>query len=60
MSTIITVIFVLVVIGVVLYLINRVVPMDGNIKMVLNVAVVLLTIAWLLYRFGLIDWGGVK
>ena len=47
-------IVVLVVVGVVLYLINSIIPMDGNIKMIINVLVVLVVCLWLLQSFGLI------
>ena len=47
-------IVVLVVVGVILYLINSIIPMDGNIKMIINVLVVLVVCLWLLQSFGLI------
>lgn len=56
MSHIITILFVLIVIGVILYLVNRIVPMDGNIKLVINCVVILLVIAWLLHAFGVLNW----
>lgn len=43
----------LVVVGVVLYLINSFVPMDANIKKLLNVAVILFLVLWLLRAVGL-------
>lgn len=43
----------LVVIGVVLYLINTLLPMDGRIKTVINVIVVLAVCVWLLRFAGL-------
>ena len=42
----------LVVIGVVLYLINAYVPMDGKIKTILNWVVVIAVVLWLLSAFG--------
>jgi len=56
MSTFITVIFVLIVIGIVLYLVNTKVPMDSTIKLIINIVVVLAVIAWLLSFVGLIKW----
>ncbi len=47
-------IFVLVVVGVLLWLINNYVPMDYKIKKILNVVVVVCVIVWLLSVFGII------
>lgn len=47
-------IVVLVVVGLLLYLVNNYVPMDGKIKMILNGVVVILVVLWLLQGFGLI------
>lgn len=47
-----TVIIVLVLVGLALYLVNRFVPMDGKIKTILNWAVVIIIILWLLKAFG--------
>ena len=47
------VVVVLVVIGVLLWLINRFIPMEGTIKSILNAVVVIGTILWLLNIFGL-------
>ena len=44
----------LVVVGVILWLINNFIPMDGMIKKILNVVVVLVVILWLLTAFGLL------
>lgn len=46
-------ILVLVFVGVILWLINAFIPMDGKIKQILNVAVVIFLIIWLLQAFGL-------
>ena len=45
----------LVVAGVVLWLINTYIPMDGKIKKILNVVVVVIVLLWLLSVFGVID-----
>ena len=45
----------LVAVGVVLYCINRFVPMDGTIKKIINVVVILILIVYLLDVFGVFD-----
>jgi hypothetical protein len=50
---VISIIVVLVVIGIILWLINTYIPMDGKIKTILNVVVVIIVIIWLLSAFGL-------
>ena len=55
---ILTVILVLIAIGVILYLINRYIPMDGKIKSILNIVVVICVIIWLLKVFGV--WGSLN
>ena len=52
--SLITVILVLVVVGVILWLINTYLPMDGKIKSILNVVVVIVVILWLLQAFGVL------
>jgi hypothetical protein len=47
------VVLVLVVVGVLLWLINRFVPMQGSIKSILNAVVVIAVVLWLLNVFGL-------
>ena len=49
------VVVVLVVVGVVLWLINRFIPMAGSIKTILNVVVVIAVIIWLLNIFGILS-----
>jgi hypothetical protein len=44
---------VLIVVGVVLWLINRFIPMQGTIKSILNAVVVIAVVLWLLNVFGL-------
>jgi hypothetical protein len=48
----------LVIFGVILYLINRYIPMAGSIKTVLNVVVVVVVCIWILQSTGL--WGSVS
>ncbi len=50
-----TILLALIVVGVVLWLINSYIPMDGKIKSILNVVVVIAVILWLLKAFGLLD-----
>jgi hypothetical protein len=45
----------LVVVGVLLWLLNNYVPMDGKIKSILNVVVVIVVVIWLLQAFGLLS-----
>jgi hypothetical protein len=49
---VLTILIVLIVAGVILYLVNNYIPMDGKIKNILNVVVVLVVIGWLLKIFG--------
>jgi hypothetical protein len=44
----------LVVVGVLLWLVNTYIPMDGKIKSILNGIVVIVVVIWLLQAFGLI------
>lgn len=53
--SIISLLLVLVVIGVVLYLFNSVVPIDANIRKIINVVVILFVLVWLVDMFGLLD-----
>ncbi|MDZ4138043.1 MAG: Thivi_2564 family membrane protein [Erythrobacter sp.] len=50
----INLIVVLIVVGVILFLINNYLPMDGKIKTILNVVVVIAVILWLLQAFGIL------
>jgi hypothetical protein len=43
----------LVVVGVLLWLVNRFIPMQGTIKSILNAVVVICVVLWLLNVFGL-------
>jgi hypothetical protein len=51
---VLTILIVLIVVGVVLWLVNSYIPMDGKIKSILNVVVVILVIVWLLKVFVLL------
>lgn len=50
----INVVITLIVIGVLLWLVNTYIPMDGKIKNILNIVVVIAVILWLLQAFGLL------
>jgi len=52
--SLIYIIVVLVVVGFLLYLVNRYVPMASPIKTILNVVVIIAVILWLLSVFGII------
>jgi hypothetical protein len=47
------ILMVLVVVGVLLWLVNRFIPMQGTIKSILNAVVVIAVVLWLLNIFGL-------
>jgi hypothetical protein len=53
---ILTILIVLIVAGVILYIVNNYIPMDGKIKNILNVVVVLVVIGWLLKVFGVFTY----
>jgi len=53
--SLLTILLVLVVAGVLLWLVNTYIPMDGKIKSILNIVVVILVVIWLLKAFGLLD-----
>ena len=48
------VVFTLIVVGVILWAINRFIPMAGSIKSILNAVVVICVVVWLLNAFGLL------
>ncbi len=50
----IQVLVVLIVVGVLLWLVNRFMPMAGSIKTILNAVVVIAVVLWLLNVFGLL------
>ena len=49
------VLILLVVVGVILWLVNTYIPMDGKIKNILNVVVVIIVVIWLLQVFGILS-----
>jgi protein-S-isoprenylcysteine O-methyltransferase Ste14 len=48
----VTVVIYLVVVGVLLWLVNNYIPMDGKIKQIINILVVVVVIIWLLQVLG--------
>jgi len=49
---------IIVIVGVILYLINNYIPMDGKVKRILNIVVVIILIVWLLKVFGVFGYLG--
>lgn len=49
-----TVLVTLIVVGLLLWLVNTYIPMDGKIKQILNVVAVIGVVLWLLTAFGVI------
>ena len=56
--SLISLVVTLIVVGVLLWLVNNYIPMDGKIKQILNAVVVICVIVWLLYAFGIIGRAG--
>ena len=56
--SLVTIVVTLVIVGVLLWLVNTYIPMDGKIKKILNIAVVVLVVFWLLNVFGV--WGHLR
>jgi hypothetical protein len=53
--TLLSVFIALVVVGFVLWAINHFVPMDANVKKLLNIAVIIILVIWLLKASGLLS-----
>jgi hypothetical protein len=54
--SLITVVLTIVVVGIILWLINRFIPMQGQIKGILNAVVVIVLVLWLLKIFGMFEY----
>jgi hypothetical protein len=52
--SLINIVVILIVAGVLLWLVNNYIPMDGKIKSILNIVVVVVVAVWLLQVFGVI------
>ncbi len=50
----VTVVVTLIIVGVLLWAVNRYIPMDSKIKSILNIVVVIVVVIWLLQGFGVI------
>jgi hypothetical protein len=53
--SLVTIVISLIVVGVLLWLVNTYIPMDGKIKKILNIVVVVVVVLWLLNVFGVMD-----
>jgi hypothetical protein len=53
--SLVTIVVTLIVVGVLLWLVNTYIPMDGKIKKILNIVVVVAVVLWLLSVFGILD-----
>ena len=51
-----TVVLVIIAVGILLWLANKYIPMDGNIKKILNAVVIIVLVLWLLKVFGIFDY----
>ena len=49
--SLISLVIVLIIVGVLLWLVNTYIPMDGKIKNILNIVVVIVVVLWLLTLF---------
>jgi len=56
--SLISLVITLIVIGVLLWLVNAYIPMDGKIKKILNIVVVVCVVLWLLFAFGILNHSG--
>ena len=52
----ITVVLTLIVVGILLWLVNRFIPMQGTIKGILNAVVVIVVVLWIVNIFGLFHY----
>lgn len=57
MTPIVSVLLTLIVAGFLLWLVNRFIPMEGTIKTIFNLVVIILVVIWLLRVFGV--WGSI-
>lgn len=53
--SILTLLLIIVVVGVLLWLVNRFIPMHPTVRSILNGVVIVLLVDWLLDAFGLLD-----
>lgn len=53
--SLVSLVITLIVVGALLWLINAYIPMDGKIKLILNMTVAVVVVLWILNTMGLID-----
>lgn len=58
--TLLSLVITLIVVGVLLWVVNRFIPMDGKIKQILNIVVVIGVILYLLNAFGVFRTGRIS
>ena len=59
--SLLNVVIILIVVGVLRWLVNSYIPMDGKIKSILNAVVVIAVVIWLLQAFGILgSLGGMR
>ena len=58
--SLISVVLTLIAIGVLLWLVNTFIPMDGKIKQIINIVVVVAVVLWLLTAFGILGSGELR
>lgn len=51
-------IVIVIIVGVLLWLANRYIPMDGTVKTILNILVICLLVFWILKVLGVLAWLG--
>jgi len=51
-----TILIILIIAGVLLWLVNSYIPMDGKIKTIFNIVVVVAVVVWLLKAFGIMHY----
>ncbi len=56
--SLVSLVITLIVVGVLLWLINTYIPMQGTIKQIINIVVVICVVLWLLSAFGVIGHSG--
>ena len=56
--SLVTIVLALIIIGVLLGLVNKFIPMEGTIKGILNIVVIIAVVLWLLYAFGILGHSG--
>ena len=54
--SLITIVLTLIVVGMLLWLTNTYIPMDGKIKKILNLVVLVVVVLWLLNVFGVLNY----